>query len=648
MVCSSCGFENDGTMRFCGMCGTPLPYRPLTTPEAQSTLKYTRLPREDAGETREHMGKPVSSSATMVLPERRAGGNGKTVPTTTIAASPQNDRDVARARATFDPQVRNEVRTVEGPAIAEPEVEPPARGEGAVHVAESDWRSREIETPVEHDHTMAAPPIETPSESHAAPAERHEPPPKDMVPDVPFDEYLRSFHYEPPNEATEVTMRDISVADERVPEHPVQEVVNTAPPEPHAVVSASHAEGEVEAQRVSTVGREDVALAEPASIAVSRDVEDRLGLDAQAAPEVVERPRFLDIHEPVEAEAHAKSGTSTIVGPSFLGLSDAPEVGESAGYEEEEIAHKSHWRGWLAAAVVLVFAGLGYMEWRTQVNQTDNGPVELMKTKIRSWTNGVTAPPSSEAASASAPAASNSKPEMQVQEQPKAQPENHESGGNEPTAANNSNAAAPSSPAKAAAAQATAGTSASKEPGQSLKPAEQSASNTAPASKPSPAADSAQTQTAAEKAKGNRTTASADQQAPSKPAPGGDELKKAANASDSAAAAAWLWKSTAKGNPDAPVQLADMYMKGEGVPRSCEQAVVLLKTAAEKENARARNRLASMYASGNCVQRNRVEAYRWLSSALTANPHSDWAQQNKDLIWQQMTPDERVMAAKYR
>ena len=125
-----------------------------------------------------------------------------------------------------------------------------------------------------------------------------------------------------------------------------------------------------------------------------------------------------------------------------------------------------------------------------------------------------------------------------------------------------------------------------------------------------------------------------------KAVPGAEEMAKANNASDSAAEAAWLWKATAKGNPDAPVRLADMYVKGDGVPRSCEQAMVLLKTAAEKENALARNRLASMYSSGTCVQRNRVEAYRWLSSALDANPNSDWAQQNRDMLWQQMTPEE--------
>jgi hypothetical protein len=48
------------------------------------------------------------------------------------------------------------------------------------------------------------------------------------------------------------------------------------------------------------------------------------------------------------------------------------------------------------------------------------------------------------------------------------------------------------------------------------------------------------------------------------------------------------------------------------------------------------------------VQRNRVEAYRWFSSALGANPNSRRAQDNRDLLWQQMTPEERALAEKYR
>jgi hypothetical protein len=629
-------------MRFCGMCGTPLPYRPLTTPEAQSTLKYTRLPLEEAGDTREHTGKPVSSSATMVLPERPGGGNGKPISTATIATKPQSE--VARARATFEPQAR----TVERPSMEAPEVEPPARIERATRVTE-DWRPRETEAPPEPERraapeAVAAHPVEAQAEPLPAttewvqaPAETHAPQPSDMVPDVPFDEYLRSFHYQPPSEPTEVTMRDTSVAEERVPEHISQEVVDPTPLEPYSAISPSYAEAEAEteAQQVSS-GREGETVAESAAeAAASRDVQDRLGLDATAAPEVVERSRFLDIHEASEREDHAKSGTSTIVGPSFLGLSDAPEVAETAGYEDDELPHRSHWRGWLAAAVVLIFAGLGYMEWRTQVNQTDNGPVEIMKTKIRNWTSGGTAP-ASETAGPDAPAASNTKPQMEVQEKPKTEQPSQQPSSNAPESAVNHSSAA---------AAPTTQTNSPQTDAASSQPAAQSSGDGA-AAKQSQPTNSAQA--APERAKSSRASAAGTDQQAGKQAPGTDELKKAANASDSAAAAAWLWKSTAKGNPDAPVQLADMYVKGEGVPRSCEQAVVLLKTAAEKENARARNRLASMYAAGNCVQRNRVEAYRWLSAALAANPHSDWAQQNKDLIWNQMTPDERVMAAKYR
>ena len=47
-------------------------------------------------------------------------------------------------------------------------------------------------------------------------------------------------------------------------------------------------------------------------------------------------------------------------------------------------------------------------------------------------------------------------------------------------------------------------------------------------------------------------------------------------ASDPAAAAAWLWRATSRGNPEAPIRLADMYIKGKEF-YSCEQALVLLR-----------------------------------------------------------------------
>jgi hypothetical protein len=48
------------------------------------------------------------------------------------------------------------------------------------------------------------------------------------------------------------------------------------------------------------------------------------------------------------------------------------------------------------------------------------------------------------------------------------------------------------------------------------------------------------------------------------------------------AAAQWLWKAVAKKNSTALVLLSNLYLRGDGVPRSCEQARILLVTAAKQ------------------------------------------------------------------
>jgi hypothetical protein len=47
-------------------------------------------------------------------------------------------------------------------------------------------------------------------------------------------------------------------------------------------------------------------------------------------------------------------------------------------------------------------------------------------------------------------------------------------------------------------------------------------------------------------------------------------------------AAKWLWKAVGKKNTRAVVLLADLYTRGDGVPKSCDQARLLLITAAKK------------------------------------------------------------------
>ena len=76
VVCSACGYENQAGNRYCGMCGIPLPHRPLTTAGAQSTASLTRPLAENAG--------PL---------EPRASGSQTR---TDVASEPPSSRDVAQ------------------------------------------------------------------------------------------------------------------------------------------------------------------------------------------------------------------------------------------------------------------------------------------------------------------------------------------------------------------------------------------------------------------------------------------------------------------------------------------------------------------------------------------------------------------------
>jgi hypothetical protein len=65
-----------------------------------------------------------------------------------------------------------------------------------------------------------------------------------------------------------------------------------------------------------------------------------------------------------------------------------------------------------------------------------------------------------------------------------------------------------------------------------------------------------------------------------------------------AEAAKWLWKSMAKHNASATILLADLYLKGDGVPKNCDQARVLLDSAARSGVKEAGERLRNLQAFG--------------------------------------------------
>ena len=71
------------------------------------------------------------------------------------------------------------------------------------------------------------------------------------------------------------------------------------------------------------------------------------------------------------------------------------------------------------------------------------------------------------------------------------------------------------------------------------------------------------------------------------------------NARNTSEAARWLWKSVAKQNTTASVLLANLYIQGDGVSKSCDQARLLLVAAAKKGSSTAAQNLRNIE-SGGC------------------------------------------------
>lgn len=90
------------------------------------------------------------------------------------------------------------------------------------------------------------------------------------------------------------------------------------------------------------------------------------------------------------------------------------------------------------------------------------------------------------------------------------------------------------------------------------------------------------------------------------PAKGSDELAQAqdylngANARPRSPelAAQWLWKAVRKENIEATVLLSGMYLRGEGIPKNCDQARLLLDAAALKGRKDAAEELKNLPAFG--------------------------------------------------
>ena len=99
------------------------------------------------------------------------------------------------------------------------------------------------------------------------------------------------------------------------------------------------------------------------------------------------------------------------------------------------------------------------------------------------------------------------------------------------------------------------------------------------------------------------------------------------------------WRPLAQqGDADAQNNLGVLFLKGQGVPKHYEKAVVLFRLSAKQGNSTAQSYLGGMYGLGQGVKKNLVTAYIWAS--LGAYNGNEKGAKLRDIFAKRMTPKD--------
>ena len=287
-----------------------------------------------------------------------------------------------------------------------------------------------------------------------------------------------------------------------------------------------------------------------------------------------------------------------ISGPSFLGL-NAPARERASYLLEDEPSRR--WRNYVLLLILLVVGGLIWMQWRNTL-KAQIARISAMATQPAQ----PPAPPSPAEPDVSASDKSHTTAEADQQQKSKTEAPL------EPPAADAEAAA------QAGADQQSHSGKDSKSPKASTEGAVTGAHTAAekePAAEPKPDLRSEETDAAAQ-----------------------GETKTSGTAGDDTSTHA---RSAPLAEDDSMLVLAQKYLHGRGVQQNCEQGLIYLRRAVQHSSAKARSQLGALYATGHCVPEDRVEAYRWFTSALELDPNNVWLERQRDTLFAQMTNQER-------
>lgn len=334
-----------------------------------------------------------------------------------------------------------------------------------------------------------------------------------------------------------------------------------------------------------------------------------------------------------------------ISGPSFLGLGreasnsgfvydnprddafiyDSPS--ETPEYLLTEVSRGISWRAWALFLLLLIAAGLGYIQWRASRNEGPDIAAILSG-------NGAAVGPGGPAMTGNAkPAAP--KPNTPAADSSKA----------DATQADGSTDSAGSATASTKTASDSANSSeTSKEAADSettnAKPAGNKASSETNVSNGSPGnAVAAATSTKKTSARDDKEAAAA------KPGSDGPDTKVTkSNHAKPAPVEEETEQPKSLGEKDPLIIQAEKYIQGRGVRKNCSTGINLLRQAVGEGNPEADVKMGALYWSGTCVTRSRIAAYEWFSRAHSLEPKNRWIERSRNSLWASMSPSEKQRA----
>jgi hypothetical protein len=324
-------------------------------------------------------------------------------------------------------------------------------------------------------------------------------------------------------------------------------------------------------------------------------------------------------------------GVAPVSGPSFLGLSEQPD--RPVDYLLEDEPRPGHGRMYVALLLLVVAGAVLAWHWRRSgYPWSESNPQVASGPPVGSRPSLSNGPPVGASASTagpapSAPLASSTETASNSEAPPAASPDESHMVTSDETSAHASGKAA-EQPADATEAETPAGARATPE-----QPAEADSSKKAESAKGSEAA-------AANPAEGENPSGAKENSAENEAAP----TRTAATAPGKKSESGLTQPSAANSRDDTLVAAGEKYLYGNGAPENCFLAQKNLRTAANHSSAKAQGILGTMYATGHCVTRDLPTAYHWFARALHNDPGNGRIERDLEVLWRQMTADERQAA----